>query len=169
MPPRKSLQPTKKGKGRGDDQDTPSPTAGGPKGQGETTGTPSDAPSPQKGKPAPPKRKTAAQKRREQEEAEEAFNDSLPDTLFGDLERDVMDIRAKQLLALPAWQGTEELTNTPSIGTSGDLPPSTRGPSPQLLQPPARDDTSSSASSRASKRRCETSPSQPCYRHPECR
>jgi hypothetical protein len=107
----------------------------------------------------PPKKKTPAEKKREREEAEEAYEASCPDVLFDDLERDATEHQAQWLLRLPAWQGADDLATTPSISTSAGLPRSSCGVSPdQLLQPPTRADTSSSMLSRGSKRQREPSP-----------
>jgi hypothetical protein len=116
MPPKKQPQhdqprlgppkPDKKGKGHSDNQDPPSPVASGSqlkeKGRnnqdpqspvasgsqlkGRAPGAPAYTPGERKAIPAPPKKKTPAEKKREREEAEEAYEASCPDVLFDDLE-----------------------------------------------------------------------------------
>jgi hypothetical protein len=150
-------------------QDPQSPVASGSQSKGRAPGAPAYTPGERKAIPAPPKKKTPAEKRRAREEAEEAYEASCPDVLFDDLERDAAEHQAQRLLGLPAWQGADDLATTPSISTSAGLPRSSRGVSPdQLLQPPTCTDTSSSVSSWGSKRQHEPSPAsqsrRPSYR-----
>jgi hypothetical protein len=148
-----------KEKGCSNNQDPQSPVASGSQSKGRAPGAPAYTPSEQKAIPAPPKKKTPAKKKREREEAKEAYEASCPDVLFDDLEQDATEHQAQQLLGLPAWQGVDDLATTPSISTSAGLPWSSRGVSPdQLLQPPMRMDTLSSVSSQGSKQQREPSP-----------
>jgi hypothetical protein len=174
MPPKKQQQrdqpqsgppnPNTRARGQNRDPEQQTPATSEAKGKGKAK---PDAPSQGKAVPAPPKKKTPAQKRKEREAAESAYNETLPDPLFGPIDEDLAVIRARKLLELPAWQGAEDLVTTPSVGTSADLPPSTCGVSPdQYLQPPTHADTSSSASSRASKHRRNASPAPPPRRPP---
>jgi len=179
MPPKKQQQrdqprsgppnPNTRARGQNRDLEQQTPATSDAKGKGKAR---PDTPSQGKAVPAPAKKRTAAQKRKNKEDGEVAYNETLPDPFFDPINEDLAIIRARKLLELPAWQGAEDLVTTPSISTSADLPPSTRGVSQdQYLQPPTRADTSSSMSSRASKHRRNASPAlpprQPPYRPSE--